>query len=463
MLSKSKIYIFLILLLSFILRLINLNQSFWLDEAAQVIESARPLAFQFQILSDFHPPFYHVLLHFWMYLGQSEIWIRLLSVIFAVLSVYVAYILAKEFTHDKNALVSALFLAIAPYHVWYSQEARPYMLFVLISLFSTLCLIKKKWFLYAFSVILSIYSFYFSIFMLIGHLFYVIFLNRKLMKKYVLSNIIAFLTFLPWMPFFIKQLQNGMFGAFSGWSNVVSVSAMKLIPLTFAKFVYGRGSIDNNIYYGLYILPVMLIFLYSVYIISTDRRGKILLILFFFPLVFAFIASFYFPITAPQRLIFLLPLFYLIIAKAADFAVYSWKILLGVVIITSLVGVLDYYTNPNVQREQWRQAVNYVNSISNPKTSISLFVFPEPFAPIQWYKLNNPALGIAPKFNLTDQDLVRTKELITSKNSVYLFQYLTGLTDPQNKIHTYLRGLGYIQERILNYPGVGFIYIYDKN
>lgn len=462
MLRNSKLYIFLVLLLSFVLRLIHLNQSFWLDEAAQVIESARPFKLQFQIVSDFHPPLYHLLLHFWMFLGQSEIWIRLLSVIFAVLSIFLAYLFAKEFTDNKKALISAFLLAIAPYHIWYSQEARPYMLFILISLFSSYCLLKKKWFLYTISAILSVYSFYFSAFMIVGHLAYILFQNKKLIKRYIISNLAAFLAFLPWLPFFSKQLQNGMSGAFSGWSYVVSVSALKLIPLTLAKFVYGRGTIDNNIYYGLLILPVILIFIYSVFQVSADRKGKSLLILFFTPLFFSFIASFFFAISAPQRLIFLLPLFFLIISKAADLTVNYWKIFLGVVIITSLLGIFDYYTNPNVQREQWRQAVNYINSTSDPQTSMSLFVFPEPFAPVQWYKLNNSTAGIAPKFNLTDQDLIRSEETITNKKTIYLFQYLTGLTDRQNKTQRYLTGLGYQELRILNFPGVGFIYIYDK-
>ena len=460
--NKSKSYLFLILLMSLMLRLIFLNQSFWLDEAAQVIESARPLDLQFQIMSDFHPPLYHLLLHFWMYFGQSESWIRLLSVIFAVLSIFLAYLLAKEFTDDKKALISAFLLAIAPYHIWYSQEARPYMLFVLISLFSSYCLLKKKWFLYTISIILSIYSFYFSVFMIIGQLVYIIFLNKMLIKKYILSNLAAFLVFLPWLPFFINQLQNGMSGAFSGWSNVVSVSALKVIPLTLAKFVYGRGAIDNKIYYGLLILPVILIFIYSVSKIFSEKKGKSLLILFFTPLFFSFTASFFFAISAPQRLIFLLPLFYMIISKAADYSKYYWKILLWVVMITSLAGVFDYYSNPNVQREQWRQVVYYINSIADPKKSISLFVFPEPFAPIQWYKLNIPTAGIASKFNLTDQDLIRSEALIKNKKTVYIFQYLTGLTDPLNKTQRYLTSLGYFEQRILNFPGVGFIYIFEK-
>ena len=48
--------ILLTIFLGFLLRIVNLNQSFWLDEAAQVIESARPLSEQLNIAADFHPP-----------------------------------------------------------------------------------------------------------------------------------------------------------------------------------------------------------------------------------------------------------------------------------------------------------------------------------------------------------------------------------------------------------------------
>lgn len=92
----------LILILAFVLRLINLNQSFWLDEAAQVIESARPLSAQFSIVSDFHPPLFHLILHFWMMLGNSEVWIRLLPVSLGVATVYLIYKLGCCLEKEKE-------------------------------------------------------------------------------------------------------------------------------------------------------------------------------------------------------------------------------------------------------------------------------------------------------------------------------------------------------------------------
>ena len=68
--------IWLILLLALILRLPFLNGSFWMDEAAQALESARPLSQQLDIIPDFQPPLIHLILHFAMYLGREEWWLR---------------------------------------------------------------------------------------------------------------------------------------------------------------------------------------------------------------------------------------------------------------------------------------------------------------------------------------------------------------------------------------------------
>lgn len=48
--------IYLILLLALALRLPLLGGSFWLDEAAQYLESARPFSQQLAIREDFQPP-----------------------------------------------------------------------------------------------------------------------------------------------------------------------------------------------------------------------------------------------------------------------------------------------------------------------------------------------------------------------------------------------------------------------
>lgn len=453
----------LILILAFVLRLINLNQSFWLDEAAQVIESARPLSAQFSIVSDFHPPLFHLILHFWMMLGNSEVWIRLLPVSLGVATVYLIYKLGCCLEKEREGELAALFLAISPYHLWYSQEARPYILFVFFSLFSTLMLLRKKWLMYILTTTLLMYSLYFAPFVIIGQFCYLVIFEKKNLRQFLKCLLTVILLFLPWLPEFLRQLEQGTSGFFRGWTDIVSVNPWKAIPLTFAKFIFGKGTIDNIFFYALVIAPVFLVFLYSLAKIRKENTGKVLTVFFFIPFASAFLVSLIVPVAAPQRLIFLLPIFYLIIAKGIYRMLPVKKLLaIVVVVVTSIIGITDYYTNPYVQREEWRQAVEFVEGSGDDKTLV-LFVFPSPFAPYLWYEKGTiEAKGIAPKFILDDNDLANLQPEVNNKNRIYLFQYLTGLTDPKEKTRAFLSENGFANRDTKDFPGVGFVYIYGK-
>ncbi len=460
---KKNLLIIAIIIFSFILRVVNLNQSFWLDEAAQVIESSRPLSQQFRIISDFHPPFYHLVLHFWMYFGHSEIWVRLLSVLLGTGCIYLVYKIGQYFGKEKVGLLSALFLALSPYHIWYSQEARPYMLFVFLSLLSTFFLLQKKWILYSFAVVLCLYSLYFAPFLFLGHLIYVFLFEKKCFRNILLSFFIGVICFFPWLPSFIKQLERGTGGIFSGWTSIVSVAPIKAIPLTFAKFIFGKGTIDNLLLYGLVVIPMFLIFLLSIWESYRKREGTKILILFFIFFFTSILISFIIPIIAPQRLIFLLPFFLLSIAYGIFQIKKIWRVTaIVVVMFTSTAGLFDYYTNPYVQREQWRQAISYVEENDTVDKTIAIFVFPEPFAPYLWYEKGKiEAIGIAPRFRLETDDLDKLSEILVGKEKIYLFQYLTGLTDPTDLAKKYFESLGYKLSNTKDFPGVGFIFEYN--
>ena len=452
-----------ILILGLILRLINLNQSLWLDEAAQALESARPLRDQFSIIADFHPPLYHLLLHFWMILGASEIWIRIPSVVFGVGSIYLLYQIAQKLEYKKSSLISSFFLAVSPFAVWYSQEARPYELFAFLCLLSTYFLLRKNWFFYVISSILALYTNYFAPFLFLSQAVYIITIDRKEFKKYIVSLFFITLSFIPWFPSFINQLKVGTSGIFKGWTEVVSVDAVKVIPLTLAKFVFGKGSIDNNLLYFLVISPVLIIFAYSFFILLKNKKYWPPFIFFLTPLIFVAFATTIVPVAAPQRLLFILPFFALILALGIQ-NLEKYERIFCVLIITATfsIGLLQYYTDPNVQREKWRQAVSYIDRAKDSK-SLALFVFPTPFAPFQWYQNGYVrGIGIAPSFIISDEDLQNLKQEVKDKDRLYLFQYLTGLTDPENKVLNTLLHSGYKQIEIKNYEGVGFIYVLKK-
>lgn len=462
--DEKNYYILFFIILAFILRLVNLNQSFWLDEAAQVIESARPFSSQFNLVADFHPPLYHVLLHFWMILSHTENWIRLLSVILGTFCIFlIAYLLPKK-GNITRSILAAFLLAISPYHIWYSQEARPYMLFVFLTLLTSFFLLRKKWIFYFISVIFLIYSLYFWPFVLIGQGMWILLKERKSLNQWLYLTVFSFIFYIPWVPSFIGQIKTGTGGLFTGWTNVVSFEPFKAIALMFAKFIFGKGSIPNHLTYALILIPGLIFFLLGLIRRIREKNYDFCFIFSLSSFFSSFLVSFFIPILAPQRLLFLIPFFYLI---AADGLLSPRKnitiICAFLIIFISLSGLLKYYLDPEVQREDWRDAVSFVENDNMVSGRVALFIFPDPFAPYLWYKTDKiEAHGIAPHFILSGQDLVRMVPFVKQKQRVYLFQYLTGLTDPTEKTRTYLSTLGFKNTSIKNYPGVGFIYIYDR-
>ena len=124
-----------IVALGFALRLYRLDaQSFWYDEAMSASIARGTVA---QILrNDFyspHPPLYFLALHFWLSIDQSDLTIRLLSAMIGVAGIAGMYCLGKTLYDGTVGVVAATIVALVPYQVFYSQEARMYALLFLLS------------------------------------------------------------------------------------------------------------------------------------------------------------------------------------------------------------------------------------------------------------------------------------------------------------------------------------------
>ena len=125
-------HIYIIFILAFLIRLINLNQSLWLDETivAKVVQTIpfHLIPFQFSP-GDFHPPLYYLVISLWSHLfGTSEIALRLPSIIFSLLAGWFVYKIGVLWKSKQVALWGAIFFLFNPLIVYYSQEARMYMM-----------------------------------------------------------------------------------------------------------------------------------------------------------------------------------------------------------------------------------------------------------------------------------------------------------------------------------------------
>ena len=123
-----------------LLRLPTLGlQSYWGDEAYTVrlvqkspVEMLHGIAY-----TEATPPLYYGLASVWSRLfGTSEAGLRSLSALFGIATVLVAYLAGARLFSRAAGLVIAALTAVSPFMVWYSQEARSYALFMLLTALS---------------------------------------------------------------------------------------------------------------------------------------------------------------------------------------------------------------------------------------------------------------------------------------------------------------------------------------
>lgn len=480
-----------VLLLALLLRLPLLNGSFWLDESAQAIESVRPLNQQLNIAHDFQPPLLHLVVHFASYFSYSEWWLRtigalipgLVSIFFSIKIVLLLFMKplpqlcclefkggrlskflhldkinansstneCKDYPFGKKqltstnkakqlALLTGVFLSINSFHLFYSQELRPYALPAMWAVISWYWLIKKlpsflatnwpltnlpdthcqftQWkligqilqnsSLFIICSIAGLYSSYLYPFVLIGQFSFLalqFFLAKKtvtlanlLLSSFIPATVIG-LAFLPWLPSFLTQLRIGqeLRLAMPNWETVVSLTQVKAIPLVLGKFFYGNIPLDLSWRYLL--LPVLVSLLIIANLLANFKQLKpyknIFLVIFswlIIPLLTAWLISFAVPVIRPKRMLVILPAFEmaLVFGLLLVSGVSHWQKKLNNLVIILLIGlrlssIYRYYTDVTLQRENWRSLASEIKEKFDPNNTALIFAFSDQFAPWDWY------------------------------------------------------------------------------
>ncbi|MGQ9840805.1 MAG: glycosyltransferase family 39 protein [Anaerolineae bacterium] len=124
-------------------------QSLWRDEVDTLLFATRPLAEALQMFRQpgQNGPLFFLLLRPWLAMaGASEFALRFPSALAGTLAVPASYVLALRLAGRKTAALTALLMALAPYLVWYGQEARMYALLTLlitVSLWLTVAAVQQ--------------------------------------------------------------------------------------------------------------------------------------------------------------------------------------------------------------------------------------------------------------------------------------------------------------------------------
>lgn len=154
------------------------------------------------------PALYFLALAAWIVaFGSGDLAVRSLSAIFGVLGVAAFFLLGRSIFRDsRRALLGALFVAVSPLNIYFSQEVRAYMLANLLATSCSWLLLRAvsrrprvaPWVAYGLAALGIWYTHYFAALVLGAHFLYLLIHERQSLRPWLLTMCGVGLLFLPW-------------------------------------------------------------------------------------------------------------------------------------------------------------------------------------------------------------------------------------------------------------------------
>lgn len=297
------------------------SHTLWYDETVALAIAHAPLDEIFSLTTSYNWGFVYVLiLKFLSLVTQDHLLLRISSVIFSTLSVWMTYQFFVLW--DKRiALFTTLFLILSPLSIYFSVELREYAL-VALEIITLVYLFEKysrtraqKYALWYGAVsIFTLHTHFYAGLMLLT-LFVLGLWKNKLGKIWISINLLIGISFLPWL-ILLTQIKRP-----SCWCMDPITG---LLALFYSFTTGGMGSVTfydvlykANTFIVLYFCGVALYFL-SLFIMGMYKilksNYKIWLYIFFTPIIFALLIGTRFPIFSPRSLMYLSPWYFAIIS-----------------------------------------------------------------------------------------------------------------------------------------------------
>lgn len=370
--KNTFIVLFLILLLGAGLRIVNLDKfDLWFDEVSTVLEAKDALSINFA--QDNNPPLYMYLLHFWGRYFDSEYGLRLLSVIFGSMSIVMIFILARVLYTKRIALISAFILAVSPFHIYYSREARRYSMTVLLSLAAAYFFVKafrkgqtRFWAGFVIFTILNIYCHYVDVLVWLAMLVFFFIIRKTLSKetkiKGWISNAFIFLSFTPWFLFLFKAIKNleGIMSDY-GMSFWGQPGSSRALLMTFKNFTIGYNApvwvyLSATVFFFYFFIKGILVLR-----LKKEKELILGLLCLSMPVLVIFAVSLFKSLYI-DRFFISSSVFYYFIAAAGLSSLKNKKLLMSLLLLLILSGLAlkNYYNNifpPVRETYAWEQRV----------------------------------------------------------------------------------------------------------
>ena len=286
----------------------------WFDEIFSIHAAEHDWAGLFSFVAQdlIHPPLFYVLLKLWITLGGENLyWLRLLPVLFAVLSLAPFYLLCRELKLRTPAIsVALLLLAVNGALIKYSQEIRMYSLLLFISLvsiwlFSRFFYRGKNIWLLSLVNILLVYTHYFGWFVIAAELS-AIFVFQRIKIRHVLIMLgIDLVAFVPWLWAVWDAARSGADVAQNiGWIEAPGFRSIFDLVLDLVEPIYFQQSSTDASSHLFITLPLLLIAAGAAIIYAAGSKDRddgkalvLMLVLSLVPVLSAFVLSWLFPVS----------------------------------------------------------------------------------------------------------------------------------------------------------------------
>ena len=344
------------------------SQSFWLEEGDSFSYAHSSLtSFPHLVHHQANMAFYHLLLHFWLFLAQSEAAVRGFSVLCAVATIPVLFFLTQRLFGRSAALVAGAFIGVDAFFVQYAQEARCWALALFLGTSASALFVralerssKAAWGTYAVVVVLGSYAHFFVFLVAAAHLVSLAFLDRRLRPgKQTLLAVYGAIVVLaaPLAPYVLPR-------------NPLHVDlprpSLANIPTSIEELAGGSWPLFAS--YVIVCLP------FAVSAVRVLRRGRtweawrcaFVLSWLVVPVGASFLVSQVRPIYQTRALIVVLPA--LVIAAGAGATRFRPRPLAASLIAITLAlsgsALADYYEHPT--KPDWRSAAAFALERSRP-------------------------------------------------------------------------------------------------
>jgi 4-amino-4-deoxy-L-arabinose transferase-like glycosyltransferase len=376
----------LLIWLASLLRFYNLGErSFWYDEAASVrnvmgLLKLPPYAdwgLLGMLRAERIPPLYFMYLVPFYQLSHSEWLMRVASVLFGIVTIPLMYHFGTRLFNRTIGFIGALLLAFSPLHIFYSQDLRPYSLFLFFSIaifyLSFLVLEKGRNIHYVGLIIVSvlgIYTYTYTIFpLLIVNLYFIMRCetNRHLLRRWVLSHLIIVILSIGEFyhtVYHIAASSTKLSDFPFGWRSIVATPYLFTVGRVFfpTKSNLILTGIQGVVFGGGLLAGVWALWQRK----ASERRALPFFIAAMVTYLAICIISFgIMPLFDESRvnyIIFFLPFYYLLIAKGWTYlpSLPLKRAMVGLAVLFSLVSIYPFYFDwDQVGKGNFRDAALY--------------------------------------------------------------------------------------------------------